>query len=358
VTAVVFYDENGNGRLDAGEQGRLPGVVVDAGGRRANTEVLSGRARVSGVLAGQTTVTVRPESLPLFWVAGAGVPVTVPTDLEIELPVTLPIGDNAANVYLAFGDSITDGEGSSSDQGYIELLEDRLRATFAVGEVRKDAASGTTSLVGAARLGARLNRNRPAYTLILYGTNDWNFCDDVASCYTLDSLASMVAQVKGRQGLPALATIPPVNVGYDARAPAARNEWVAETNVGVRALAQAEGALLVDVEKALLAEANGNFASLFVDHVHPNDRGYEIIADTFYRALSAARAQAVTTGARTNAPGPSFGPSLEAPPLAPGWRSAPDRTGPPERLELSPLDLPPLRATRGVRPLTRGRDER
>lgn len=336
MTAVVFYDENGNGRLDADEHGRLPGVVVEAGGRRANTEVLTGRARISGVLAGQTTVTVRPESLPMFYVAGSGVPVTVPTDVELELPVTLPIGGNTTNVYMAFGDSLTEGDGSSHDQGYVQLLEDRLRAGFGVGEVRKEGVGGTTSEQGAARLSTRLNRNRPAYTLILYGTNDWNICDDVASCFTLDALASMVALVKSRDSLPVLATIPPVNVGYDARVPPSRNEWVAETNVRVRALAQAERALLVDVEKAFLREANGNFAPLFFDHVHPNDRGYQIMADEFYRALSTAPVAATTS--RASVPGPSFGPSLATPPSAPA--------------ALPPLELRPLHPARGVRALT------
>ncbi len=310
VSVVVFYDENANGRLDADEEGRLPGVVVDVGGRTAMTEMRTGRARVTGILGGARTARVRSESLPLFWVAGDGVPVDVPTERELELPVQLPIGDNTPNLYMAFGDSITEGDGSSDGRGYVQLLEDRLQAGFGVGEVIAEGVGGTFSDEGAARLGGRLNRNRPAFTLILYGTNDWNPCDDVASCFTLESLGSMIAQVKARNGLPVVATIPPVNVGFDPRAPASRNDWVAEANVLIRALARSEGAQLADVEKVLLAAANGNFAQLFVDHVHPNDRGYEIIADEFYRALSSGRA---TSNATTALALPTFGPRLELP---------------------------------------------
>ncbi len=350
VSVVVYYDENANGMLDADEEGRLPSVVVDVSGRTATTELRTGRARVTGILAGARTASVRVESLPLFWVAGAGVPVDVPTERELELPVQLPIGGNSRNVFMAFGDSITQGLGSSDERGYIQLLEDRLQAGFGLGEVFAEGIGGTTSQQGAARLAARLGRNRPAYTLILYGTNDWNSCDDVASCYTLDALASMVGQVKSRESLPVLATIPPVNVGFDARAPASRNAWVAEANVAIKALAQAEGALLVDLEKAFLEVGGTNPAQLFVDHVHPSDRGYELIADEFYRALTRARGSA--SGTSSVASEPAFGPTLELPERM--HRSAPRIGG------LAPLTLEPLDPSGDgrVRTITRRPSER
>src|SRR5262245_52737407 len=37
VSGVVFYDENGNGSLDALETVRLPGVTVSVGGRTGQT---------------------------------------------------------------------------------------------------------------------------------------------------------------------------------------------------------------------------------------------------------------------------------------------------------------------------------
>ena len=348
VTAVAFYDEDGDGRLDAEEEGRLPGVTVEIGGRTASTELGTGRARVTGILGGARTAAVRVDSLPLFWVAGEPVPVDVPTEREIELPVRLPVGGNSVNVYMAFGDSITEGAGSSTERGYIPLLEDRLRAGFGVADLVAEGIGGTTSQQGAARLAARLGRNRPAFTLILYGTNDWNFCDDVASCYTLDSIASMIGQVKSRESLPVVATIPPVNVGYDARAPERRNEWVAETNAGIKALARAEGALLVDVEKVLLDAAAGNFSQLFVDHVHPNDRGYELIADEFYRALTRGRGTATAGSTSGFSTGPLFGPAQDASPPAAGDVSAPL---PVERLRLDPFDDGPRRVRAVTVPL-------
>ena len=50
VTAVVFYDENGNGQLDPSEHARVPEAEVMIAGRSARAEKLTGR------------VTVRPAS--------------------------------------------------------------------------------------------------------------------------------------------------------------------------------------------------------------------------------------------------------------------------------------------------------
>ena len=90
------------------------------------------------------------------------------------VPATLPTGTNTANRYMAFGDSISAGEGSSDDLGYRSWLEAELRAYWGKAELRNEGQSGTRSNAGEGRLDGVLARVRPAYTLILYGTNDWN----------------------------------------------------------------------------------------------------------------------------------------------------------------------------------------
>src|SRR5712692_10452420 len=62
VVAVVFYDENGNGRIDPGEGARLPDVMVEVGGRTGRSERASGRAVVSRVPQGAQTLQVRASS--------------------------------------------------------------------------------------------------------------------------------------------------------------------------------------------------------------------------------------------------------------------------------------------------------
>src|SRR5437667_8047 len=129
VTAVVFYDENGNGTLDAGEDVRLPEVDVEVAGHVGRSEKLTGRAVVSGVPAGSYPAAVRTASLPPFYATAATPAVTVPqaTGTEAAVPVTLPIGNNVPDTYLAFGDSITAGEGALSTHGYLDVVEALLQ---------------------------------------------------------------------------------------------------------------------------------------------------------------------------------------------------------------------------------------
>jgi lysophospholipase L1-like esterase len=49
-----------------------------------------------------------------------------------------------------------------------------------------------------------------------------------------------------------------------------------------------EGGVLADPHALFLAEG-GDLAALFSDHVHPNERGYALIADAFFRAITGTR---------------------------------------------------------------------
>jgi lysophospholipase L1-like esterase len=270
VATVVYYDEDGSGALDAGEDSRLGGVTVAVAGRTALTDNGTGRAVVNGVPAGQQTAEVRG-LLPFFQPGAA----------------TLPIGNNQPHTYMAFGDSITLGQGSRNGRGYTFPLESALRGFFGDAMIINQGQSGTKSSAGASRIGGNLRRTNPAYTLILYGTNDWNECGNSVPCYTIDSLRRIVQKTKMAHSLPVLGTILPANPSAN---PAGRNIWVSSMNELIRDMAAEEEALLVDVEAAFLAE--GNIVPLFEDHVHPNDRGYEIIAREFFEAITRPDASA------------------------------------------------------------------
>jgi lysophospholipase L1-like esterase len=288
VTALVFYDENGNGVLDANEAVRLPQVEVVVGSVSARSAT-GGQAVVSGVHAGSQTVAVRTESVPAYFVPPSPTAVQVPqAGGEIRLGMRLPIGDNEPNLYLAFGDSITVGEGAN-DGGYVPRLQNRLRGALGRGDVLQQGKTGTYSKVGADRIPGRTGMlNRPAYTLILYGTNDWNdqTCQPrpPADCFTIDSLRTIVETVKDFDGIPVLATLPPTN---PAVTPAGRNQWNDDMNGLIKALARAEGAILADVNAAF--RAKGSLPALFADDVHPNAAGYDVIADAFFQAITGPR---------------------------------------------------------------------
>jgi lysophospholipase L1-like esterase len=295
VTAVLYYDENGNGRADAGEGIRIPDVEVTIGGRSARTEKTTGRAVVTGVPAGAQTLSVRADTLPPFYAVEAPAPIQVslPGGAETMVGLTLPIEDNQTNVYMAFGDSLTRGDGGTAG-GYPADLQTRLATHFGGAFVNNRGADSTNSFEGVERVRRNLN-SRPAYTLILYGTNDWNApeCQDNPSCHTVNNLRTIVQTTKVYRSLPFIATIPPTN---PALTPEGRIKWVADVNNLIRPMALEQGAFLVDVEKAFLAQG-GDLSRFFSDHVHPNDAGYQLIAQTFFEAIAHGRATPTSAAA-------------------------------------------------------------
>jgi lysophospholipase L1-like esterase len=292
VSVLVFYDENGNGALDGGEATRVPDVEVSLGGRSGRSAAGTGRAVIDGVAAGTFMPAVSAASLPPFFAVGRLSSVQVPATGDVAVPLTLAIGSNRPNTYMAFGDSITEGDNYPGDPSYRALLADKLRQYFGQATVLNEGAGSTKSFQGAERIAGVLASDRPAYTLILYGANDWNRSECKhpeqlgTTCFTVSSMRDMVAAAKAASSLPVLATIPPANENFDQFSPPQRNEFNAAANVQIRDIARSQGVPLADLEKAFLAA--GNDPSLFVDHVHPSAKGEEIIATTFFQTIAHA----------------------------------------------------------------------
>jgi acyl-CoA thioesterase-1 len=286
VSGVVFYDENGSGVPDDGEETRLDGVAVTLGGRTAATDA-EGAFTVPDVPAGTRAPEIAARTLPPFFVPGrlAPAPVPPPAGFVLAVPVVLPIGANRPHVYMAFGDSITAGDGSRGARGYRAPLESLLRAHWGRAEVVNEGVPATRTDDGLERLGASLAAVRPAYTLVEYGTNDWNIAvcrNTFEQCPTTRNLRAILQQVKAAGSLPVWGTIIPAN---PAQTVDERNEWIDQVNQLMVPIARAEGAVVADLNAAFRRET-GNLAALFSDHVHPNDRGYGVMAEEFYRAIA------------------------------------------------------------------------
>jgi lysophospholipase L1-like esterase len=315
----IFYDQDGNGLRDTDEPAVVPNVTVRIGGAEGVSALGTGRAELDGVVGGTDPVTLA--RLPPFYVQGAAMSLSVPqpTGVEVYVPAILPIGSNVPGLYMAFGDSITDGDGSYDNNGYRPILATKLQAGFKQGEINNQAIGGTRSKNGKNRIDEDLRNVAPAYVLILYGTNDWNDseCRDSFPCYTVDSLRSMIRSAKARSTLPVISTITPSNTGYDARTPPERNVWISDMNDLIRAMAKEEGAVLVDNYAAFMAQPD--FHKLLFDHVHPNDAGYQIMAQEWFKGISLpAVAAASEAAAPPKPPRPphSYG--------APGWEIGPN----------------------------------
>ncbi len=314
----------------------MPSVAVELADRTGRSEA-GGRLVVDDVPAGSHTPAVDMSSLPPGFVAGLQPSVAVPqaSGSEAAVPLTLPIGNNQPNVYLGFGDSITVGEGSGYGRGYLVPLRDQLAAYWGEARVERDAISGTKSEQGLARLAPALHLLRPAYTLILYGTNDWNRLDckdERFPCFTIDSLRTMIQIVRNTQSLPVVGTIIPANPAFVDRDGPARNEWVARMNDLIRPMVLEEGAVLADPHISFLEQPS--LEALFVDHVHPNDDGYRLISQAFFDAITGPREAAaafVSGGPR------GFGSASTylLPRVPPGAHRGPGG-GSPGRFEASP----------------------
>lgn len=292
VTATVFHDENENGVLDPSEVVRVPNVEVVIGTGSGRSAPGTGQASVAGIQEGSFPVSVKTESLPAYFVPFLpGVPVAVPGTNEVRVALTLPIGRNNPGIYLGFGDSITYGEGSTDGNGYIVRLQNLLAPHFGWAELRKLGRPGQNSAEGLTRIRVWLRTFRPAYVLILHGTNDWQnqTCQNGGpdACFTLSSLEGMIDVAEEEEVLPVLATLLPVN---PSKAPAGRNTWIDDTNARIKALAQRRQVLLADLNAEM--KAGGNLAGLFVDDVHPNDAGYQVVAQGWFKAISRSRSAA------------------------------------------------------------------
>ena len=104
--ATLFYDEDGDGRLGAGETIRLPEVLLRVAGDTDATDQ-GGVASLSAP-SGTQTIEADPSTLPPYYTVAA-LQAQVSAGAPIEVPARLAIGSNRANIAMAFGDSITNG---------------------------------------------------------------------------------------------------------------------------------------------------------------------------------------------------------------------------------------------------------
>ena len=289
VQVIVFYDENADGSAQIGEPVRVPNVEVTIGGRTARSQTGTGVADVSNVPDGSHAVSVAASSLPPFYRPGAPVSLTTPLGQgsRIFVPVTLAIGSNRPNVYMAFGDSITSAEALPGDQRYPSVLEGKLAPHFSGAEVSNRGADGTNTFEARERIKRNLDLGSPAYTLILYGTNDWHdpLCQDDPRCHTVPNLRLVIQAVKDHGSLPMIATLTPVN---PTLGPAGRNRWIQDVNDLIRPMAQQEGAFLVDLAKAF-ADRGGDPSRFFLGDVHLNREGAAVVAEAFFQAIAFGR---------------------------------------------------------------------
>lgn len=192
-------------------------------------------------------------------------------------------------VFMAFGDSITYGGGSSSDgpnTGYPKLLETELKQYYdGYFSSINQGHGGENTYEGFERFAQALDATNPNLVLLMEGTND--HVDNVPFDEIEENLSNMIRIALGR-GIPVIiATIPPViSNGYYNRS--AQMERIVAFNPRIYAIAADFNIPVARVFEAITAVPG--WESKLMDQPsanHPNDAGYQIVRNAFYTPVSA-----------------------------------------------------------------------
>ncbi len=185
------------------------------------------------------------------------------------------------NQYTGFGDSITAAE----NQGYLPRLEALLVQRYGTAKVWNEGVGGETTVEGLARIDSAIEARESKYMLIMEGTNDIIFLEistDTAA-FNLEQMASRCL-IAGMT--PLVATIIP------------RNDWhwyypiyhnrIFDLNSKIQQFSNRLNVPLVDQFNAFYnyPASQGGWQSLLLDDgVHPNAKGYQVMAETWFEGL-------------------------------------------------------------------------
>jgi len=200
--------------------------------------------------------------------------------------------------FLAFGDSLTEGEVTSPTAGstvspsvvvsrssYPAVLQDRLRARYTAqaGQVTVTNGGRSGELVAAAapRLGQLLANSQTEVLLLLDGYNDLLDYGAGGVSPAIDAMNVLAQEGRHRGARVFIGLLPPPIAGRQRSVPDA---VVRAFNDQLRAVAAGEGAVVVDTYTALSADPARYIG---VDGHHPNEAGYQRIAEEFLVQIAA-----------------------------------------------------------------------
>lgn len=161
----------------------------------------------------------------------------------------------AGDTIVAFGDSLVEGRGATPGHDFVSVLARRLAVPIV-----NAGRSGDTATAALSRLETSVLSRNPRVVIVLLGGND--FLRRVPETETFRSLGTIVERIRQRGAAVVLVAVS-VGLINDSYA----NEY--------RALARRTSSGLVpDILDDIIGHADR-----MSDSIHPNDQGYEIIAD-------------------------------------------------------------------------------
>ena len=203
-------------------------------------------------------------------------------------------GASAQTIYVAFGDSITEGTGDEEGGGYPPRLEALLIARGRNADVRNRGVAGETTVDGLARINSVIAQGGDVM-LIMEGTNDLphNVSPETIA-FNLDEMAKRVEQA----GMDAvIATVIPRSPIANVDRENILTQQLAEV---IRDLAGTSERELVDPFEDFITTPNyyQEFYSKDPDDPvgHPNARGYDKLARVFLDVIMGVDSVPPVTG--------------------------------------------------------------
>ena len=177
-----------------------------------------------------------------------------------------------AATILVFGDSLSTGYGLPREQGWVQLLEQRLRAEKRDYKVVNASISGETTTGGVSRIDAALKAHRPAVVILELGGNDGLLGSDPRAIRENLEAISDACRRAGARVLLVGIRVPP-NYGAD----------YAEKFQGVfAAVARSRKLSLVP----FVLDGFSDDRNLFLeDGIHPNAAAQPLMLETVWKEL-------------------------------------------------------------------------
>jgi lysophospholipase L1-like esterase len=165
------------------------------------------------------------------------------------------------NIVIALGDSLTSGAGSSLGNDYVSKISELIGIPI----VNKGVAGNTTA-DALTRLQTDVLDQNPDIVIVLLGGND--YLKKIPKSETFKNLGSIISRIQSQGAIVVL-----VGVQGGIFGDSYKNEF--------RKLADEYGAVYVpNVLNGIVLHTD-----LMFDAIHPNDKGYKLIAERIYREL-------------------------------------------------------------------------
>ena len=169
----------------------------------------------------------------------------------------------AGTQVIAFGDSLVEGVGASAGHDFVSVLSDHLGV-----RVINAGRRGDTTASALARLDQAVLQQNPRVVIVLIGGND--FLRQVPRDRTFADLETIVTRIRQRG---AAVVLVGVSLGVFRDAYGDQYEALAR---------RTSAAYVADVLDGIYGHADR-----MSDQIHPNDRGYAMVADRIEPAVRA-----------------------------------------------------------------------